>query len=142
MATGDLEYDWPFERLDISQGTRDALERIWATLSCRRPFKWDFPDMYSKDPAEWDEMTQEWADAIDEASDPHLKAEIRLLKHQVDDARYALKLIRVEMGNSMGQCVTIKWVESQDWWFRDLFHKGYEKSYEAETSETDGKRGT
>jgi len=63
----DPESDWPFDRIHLSAPARAILERFWYQISQRRPFKWDFPDMYEKTPEEFDTMFLDIADAIDAA---------------------------------------------------------------------------
>lgn len=59
------DYEWPFDRIALSEPARAVLERFWYQISQRRPFKHDFPDMYEKAPEEFDEMFLDIAEVID-----------------------------------------------------------------------------
>lgn len=61
----DREYDFPFDRIALSEPAREILERFWYQISQRRPFKHDFPDMYEKAPYEFDRMFEDIGNAID-----------------------------------------------------------------------------
>jgi hypothetical protein len=62
----DCSFDWPFDHIALSEPARAILERFWYQISQRRPFKWDFPDMYEKELGEFNEMFLDIANTIDE----------------------------------------------------------------------------
>lgn len=57
--------EWPFERIQASEHAHAVLRRLWTQLSQRRPFKHDFPNMYEKEPDEFDQMFSDIANAVD-----------------------------------------------------------------------------